>query len=167
MKKETVPSEYFSTPENKDSVPDGQWSYESTTGKALEAADVLEDRFVELGWTEEQLGQFKLAVHEAAVNAVLYGNENDPSKKFGIELNMTKDEHGEEMAEVTIWHEGKGFDPGKIPDPTEGDALMEGHGRGVFLMKMLSDAEPEFFTDEPKVILRLKKNRKPETDTIV
>jgi len=38
-----------------------------------------------------------------------------------------------------ISDEGNGFDPVKVPDPTSQEHLREEGGRGVFLMKQLTD----------------------------
>jgi serine/threonine-protein kinase RsbW len=153
------------TGEREQSNEANKWSLESTPEKAMEVADAVEARLGELGWTEEQLENFKLAIHEAIVNAAMHGNEGDPTKKVTVELNMTKDENGEEMAEVTILDEGKGFDPKQIADPTEEAGLMKSDGRGIRLIKEVTDTEPEFFPGEGKVILRRNKNHKPETDS--
>jgi serine/threonine-protein kinase RsbW len=158
--------EDFRNIEGEGGKEESEWSFESTPEKALEVADAVEARLTQLGWSEEQLGNFKLAIHEAMVNAVVHGNEGDPAKKVNVELSMTKDADGEEMAEVTVVDEGKGFDPSQVPNPTRAEGLMEGHGRGRFFMKVFTDSEPEFFEGQGKVILRRKKNRPQETDTI-
>ena len=158
--------EKYSADEREQSDEVNNWSFESTPEKAMEVADAVEARLGELGSAEKQLDNFKLAIDEAIVNAAMHGNEGDPAKKVTVELNMTKDEDGEEVAEVTILDEGKGFDPSEITDSTAEEGLMKSDGRGVRLMKVLTDTEPEFFPGQGKVILRRKKNRKPETDSI-
>ena len=44
----------------------------------------------------------------------------------------------------TIQDEGPGFDFDNLPDPTDPQNIEKPHGRGVFLMKNLSD-KIEFF----------------------
>ncbi len=70
---------------------------------------------------------------EAAVNE---RRETSPYKERSIfvraELSRT------EMS-VTIRDEGPGFDPGKLPDPTEADNLESVCGRGVFLVRNFMD----------------------------
>ncbi len=138
---------------------ENKWSFESTPGKAMEVADAVEERLRGLGWTEEQLGNFKVAIHEGIINAVVHGNEGDPAKKVDVELNIVKDVDGEEMAEITIIDEGKGFDPDTVPDPTEGENLLEGHGRGLYIMGDETDVAPEFLPNQGRLILRRKKDR--------
>lgn len=158
-----MPPEHFSVNEAEHN---NIWEFESTPEKAMEVADALEARLVELGWTEEQIGNFKLVVHEGIVNAVVHGNNGDSTKKVKVELAMTKDNDGEEMAEIIIMDEGTGFDPNEVPNPTDEKGLLETHGRGLFIMTVGTDVAPEFFKGEGKLILRRRKNRKPETDSI-
>ena len=56
-------------------------------------------------------GKISLCVIEAVNNAILYGNK----------------------------HEGEGFDYSYIPDPTLPDNIEKDAGRGLYLMKTLSD----------------------------
>ena len=39
----------------------------------------------------------------------------------------------------SIKDQGKGFDPNSVPDPTEPQNLLKPNGRGIFLMRNLSD----------------------------
>ena len=158
-------AEHFENREGKGELAESAWSFESTPESAEKAASIIEASLTRLGWTDEQLGNFRLAVSEAVANAVVHGNERDPAKKVNVELGI-KNEDGDEVAEVTILDEGKGFNPNQIPDPTREEGLLEGHGRGVYFMKVFTDAEPEFFEGQGKVILRRRKNRPVETDNI-
>ena len=45
----------------------------------------------------------------------------------------------EEWVCFRIEDEGPGFDPDSIPDPTAPENLLKENGRGIFLMKSLSD----------------------------
>jgi serine/threonine-protein kinase RsbW len=40
---------------------------------------------------------------------------------------------------VAVEDEGAGFDPRKVPDPTQAECVLETHGRGLFLMRQLMD----------------------------
>lgn len=75
-----------------------------------------------------------LSVIEAVNNAILSGNKRDLNKNVtliaSIENNRLK---------VTISDEGDGFDFKNIPDPTLPDNLGKSAGRGLYLMKSLSD----------------------------
>jgi serine/threonine-protein kinase RsbW len=34
---------------------------------------------------------------------------------------------------------GTGFDPVKVPDPTEGENIYKAHGRGIFIIRQMMD----------------------------
>ena len=67
-------------------------------------------------------------------NAILYGNKLDSSKyvKFFVYEE-------EKRLFVTVKDEGEGFDYSYIPDPTLPDNIEKDAGRGLYLMKTLSD----------------------------
>ncbi len=78
-------------------------------------------------------GNILITLNEAVENAIEHGNKNDINKKIIIEFS-SKDEG----LSFIIKDEGEGFNFNEIPDPTieEND---EQKGRGIFLMKNLSD----------------------------
>ena len=53
---------------------------------------------------------------------------------FDLPSEKTKD-----LLKVTVMDEGSGFDYSKIPDPTLPDAMFDFSGRGLYVMKTLSD----------------------------
>lgn len=77
---------------------------------------------------------FRVGVTEALVNAVVYGNEMDPSKRVHVEASFEP-----ARVRIRITDEGTGFDPGTIPDPTLPDNRSRAGGRGVFLIRSLMD----------------------------
>ena len=88
----------------------------------------------DLGLSDERLSVLLLAVTEAATNAIIHANKCDPSKlvKIHAQINDSK-------LIIKIKDEGKGFDPSKLPDPTEPENLLKDSGRGVYLMKVYMD----------------------------
>lgn len=80
------------------------------------------------------LNNIKLAVNEAASNALIHGNKQDSAKKIIITAKRHK-----KKVEVTVKDEGKGFDPADLPDPTAKRQLLNKDGRGVFLIKKYAD----------------------------
>lgn len=84
----------------------------------------LEDRFMNL----------LIAYTEAVNNAIIHGNKQNPYKNVYIELEKTTN-----RLRVTVKDEGEGFAESKIPDPTLSENLLKQSGRGVFLIKKLSD----------------------------
>lgn len=75
-----------------------------------------------------------ISLTEAVNNAMQHGNRFDDHKKILVSCREKPNQ-----ILLSISDEGSGFDPFKIPDPTtEGHIEVEG-GRGVFLMKQLTD----------------------------
>jgi serine/threonine-protein kinase RsbW len=77
---------------------------------------------------------FRVGVTEAIANAVLYGNESDPSKTVRVELRVDPD-----RVVISVADEGDGFDPSRVPDPTRPENLQSTGGRGLFLIRKLMD----------------------------
>ncbi len=88
----------------------------------------------ELNLDESKLSGLLLAVTEAVTNAIIHANKCDETKK--VQMNVTKDDN---KLIITIKDEGKGFDPSKVPDPTEPENLLKDSGRGLYLMKIYTD----------------------------
>ena len=79
-------------------------------------------------------GNIMIAVTEAVNNAIKHGNKDNSSKNVSISLSL---EDG--MIKFKIQDEGSGFDFHKLPDPTSPENISKPGGRGIFLMKHLSD----------------------------
>ena len=75
-----------------------------------------------------------ISLTEAVNNAMQHGNRFDKSKKILVAYRGQP-----HLICLTISDEGSGFDHYKIPDPTTSDHVQEEGGRGVFLMKQLTD----------------------------
>lgn len=83
-------------------------------------------------------GNIMIAVTEAVNNAIKHGNQNDSSKNVSLSLSL---EDG--LIKFKVEDEGRGFDHQNLPDPTAPENIEKPGGRGIFLMKHLSD-EVEF-----------------------
>lgn len=83
---------------------------------------------------KETYGEVLVAVMEAVNNAINHGNKRDESKV--VEVCFEKE--GDTLI-VTVSDEGTGFRPELIPDPTKPENIEKISGRGVFLMRSLSD----------------------------
>jgi serine/threonine-protein kinase RsbW len=79
-------------------------------------------------------GNIMISVIECVSNAILHGNGTDSSKNVGLELFFE-----ENQVRFIIKDEGKGFDFENIKDPTSPENLEKTGGRGIFIMKHLSD----------------------------
>ncbi len=79
-------------------------------------------------------GNIMIAVTEAVNNAIRHGNKDNSLKNVFISLSL---EDG--MIKFKIQDEGEGFNFHQLPDPTSPENISKPGGRGIFLMKHLSD----------------------------
>lgn len=96
---------------------------------------------------EDHYGNILIAVTEAVNNAIQHGNGGDDSKNVSISALMNDKE-----LRIVIQDEGKGFNFDSLPDPTAPENIEKETGRGIFLMKSLTD-EVIFEDGGSKVIL--------------
>lgn len=94
---------------------------------------------------EDIYGNIMIAVTEAVNNAIKHGNSGNSSKNVYLSLILN-----ENLLKFVIKDEGQGFNYHDLPDPTAPENLEKPGGRGIFLMKHLSD-EVEF-KDGGKVV---------------
>ncbi len=99
-----------------------------------------------------------MAVREAALNAVLHGNEYDPAKQINVTLENT----GKSLI-FTVTDQGKGLDPQTLPDPLAPENLLRSTGRGIFLIRSFMD-EVHFRQTHPGTELTLVKHLAPAGD---
>ncbi len=117
----------------------------------LQKVEKLIDEFTEIKELDEDLyGKIMLATIEAANNAIVHGNKLDPEKEVKIKIIKRVDRF-----EIFVEDQGEGFDYMRIPDPTAPENIENIHGRGIFLMKQLSD-EVNFFDKGTKVQILFK-----------
>jgi serine/threonine-protein kinase RsbW len=79
-------------------------------------------------------GNIMIAVTESVNNAIMHGNKNDRTKSVTLSLSLN-----DNIINFKIMDEGRGFDFQNLPDPTSPENIDKPSGRGVFLMKHLSD----------------------------
>ena len=79
-------------------------------------------------------GNIMIAVTESVNNAIMHGNKNDKSKNVTLSLSLNNN-----IINFEIKDEGAGFDFQNLPDPTSPENIDKPSGRGIFLMKHLSD----------------------------
>ena len=90
-------------------------------------------------------GNIMIAVTESVNNAIVHGNNNDKSKNVFITLLLE-----EQLIRFRIQDEGKGFNFHNLPDPTAPENISKPGGRGIFLMKHLSDEV--HFTEDGRIV---------------
>ena len=89
---------------------------------------------VDLKLDEDKIPGLLLSVTEATTNAIIHANKGDKDKKVKIYVNKE-----DSKLIIKIKDEGKGFEPEKVPDPTEPENLLKDSGRGLYLMKIYMD----------------------------
>lgn len=75
-----------------------------------------------------------ICLTEAVNNAIIHGNRLDEHKEIMVSCHEREHE-----IQFMISDEGSGFDPFELPDPTSEERIETEGGRGVFLMKQLTD----------------------------
>ena len=84
--------------------------------------------------SDDIYGNIMIAVTEAVNNAIRHGNKSESTKNVTLALSL---ESG--LITFKVEDEGSGFDFHNLPDPTAPENLEKPGGRGIFLMKHLSD----------------------------
>ena len=79
-------------------------------------------------------GNVLVSVTEAVNNAIVHGNKEDKNKKVRLGLKQNK-----KSVRFIVEDEGMGFDHNTLPDPTNPKNLEKVKGRGIYLIKSLSD----------------------------
>lgn len=143
-------------------LDESQWSFELDNDPSLitSLVDHLQQHVTQLGLCDET-GRIRLAIalEEALINALYHGNleisselrENDPqgyyklaeerrreepyrSRSIHVEASMSRRE-----AVYVVRDGGPGFDPSKLPDPTDPANLEKSSGRGLLLIRTFMD----------------------------
>lgn len=94
---------------------------------------------------EDIYGNILVAVTEAANNAMTHGCRMDANQLIELSLEGTED-----RIIFVITDPGPGFDYESLPDPTDPENLEKIGGRGIYLMKSLTDEVS--FSDEGRKV---------------
>jgi serine/threonine-protein kinase RsbW len=119
--------------------------FNSTQENLRKVEKFVDELSSDLNLSSEIYGNLLIACLEAANNAVLHGNKLDESKQVVMSCECFENE-----LKVTVKDEGKGFDYANIPDPTSPENIEKINGRGVFLMRSLSDKIE--FSDNGRIV---------------
>lgn len=77
--------------------------------------------------------RLQMVLEEALTNAWKHGNQASPSKRIIIRRRYAND------AVLEVIDEGNGFDFETFYDPTSRDHILQEHGRGNFIMRVLTE----------------------------
>jgi serine/threonine-protein kinase RsbW len=115
-------------------------------GENITIVERLIDELCEkYGIQEEHYGNILIALTEAVNNAIYHGNKQDPEKKVIVKYEADQDHF-----KFIVEDEGPGFDFENVPDPTSPENIEKPNGRGVFLMRHLSDSIT--FSEEGRIV---------------
>ena len=95
--------------------------------------------------SQETHDNILISLTEAVNNAIIHGNKKDQKKYVNINCVNRKTK-----VVIRISDEGTGFNPRNVADPTLKENIDCCGGRGVFIMKQLSDAIQ--FLDEGRTV---------------
>lgn len=109
-------------------------SIPSSVDHIVEAEALVDHVCNTLQIQDDAYGNVLIAVTEAVNNAIVHGNLNNVSKHVLLEVVDYPDK-----IEIVIADTGAGFDYENLPDPTAPENIEKENGRGIFLMKSLSD----------------------------
>lgn len=87
-----------------------------------------------ISFNDEDHSRIMLTLNEAATNAIVHGNQEDPNKTVTIEASQSA---GNLI--ISVEDQGSGFNPDDLPDPLKEENLLNTGGRGVYLIKEYAD----------------------------
>jgi|SRR6056297_999811 len=112
-----------------------------------EVEKLVDNLSKELNIENTLYGNLLISIVEAVNNSILHGNNQDENKVVNLNIDVKNNK-----LKITVKDEGKGFDYENIPDPTAPENIENVNGRGIFLMKQLSD-KCEFEEGGSKVLI--------------
>jgi len=115
-----------------------------------EVEGFIEEVVEEYSVDSEVYGNMLISVTEAVTNAITHGNKQDKTKDVDLVLDSNRNK-----LSFVVEDQGPGFQYDELADPTEPENLLKLGGRGVFLMKNLSDLVV-FSNEGSKVELQFK-----------
>ncbi len=109
--------------------------FESVIDNINEVEKLVDDVCAKFHVKEDFYGEILISMTEAVNNAIVHGNKLQKDRKVKVTFEVVDDK----VIRFTVEDEGPGFDYEHLPDPTAPENIEKPHGRGVFLMRQLSD----------------------------
>lgn len=106
----------------------------SNRNEIKKAEDILESLCSNYEISKEKFINIQIALSEVLVNAIMHGNKQNPDKKVFVNFSINK-----QHLLISVKDQGSGFDINKLPDPTLNDNLYKESGRGIYILKSLTD----------------------------
>ena len=106
----------------------------SDVAELKKVEDFLIGIFNEYRLEKKYFNKIYLCISEAGINSIKHGNKNDANKQVSIIVDCSKRE-----MDIQIEDEGEGFDISKVENPIMKENINKESGRGIFIIKNLSD----------------------------
>ncbi len=100
--------------------------------------------------SSEVYGNVLVSLVEAVSNAIQHGNKSNVECDVTIQYALA-----ESMLQLDVIDEGVGFDFDNVPDPTAPENIEKPYGRGIFLIRNLSD-EMSFLNGGSQIQIKFK-----------
>lgn len=107
-------------------------SIPSERDRVHQVLEITEDWLRKARFPAKEIHDITTAVIEAVMNAIVYGNEENPRKKVKLSYSLSQSE-----LVITVADHGKGFQPRPTPLPDR--PSLATHGRGILIMRALVD----------------------------
>jgi serine/threonine-protein kinase RsbW len=104
------------------------------------------------GFDDDAAHYLSVALRESMVNAMKHGNKLDESKRVQVAFRLSPS-----ALELEVRDEGRGFDPGQVPDPLAPENLLKADGRGIFFMRQFMDEVSYAFPEGGGTLVRMRK----------
>lgn len=106
----------------------------SDISKLIKVQNFVNEVFMQYNISHEYFNRVFLCVSEAVVNSIEHGNKNDTNKSVSIVVDCKL-----KSLFVKIIDEGEGFNLDEVVDPTKGENIKKEFGRGIHIIKSLSE----------------------------
>ena len=123
----------------------GQISLSSDVANISKIENLIDEQQTRIIKGDDVYAKILISVVEAVNNAIIHGNKSDSSKNVLVHYSYTN-----KSIVYTITDSGNGFDYKSVPDPTAPENVDKVCGRGIYLMKLLSDKLE--FSNEGRVV---------------
>jgi anti-sigma regulatory factor (Ser/Thr protein kinase) len=130
---------------------------ERTLPNEVKAISPFVDEFMFLirkcGCVPEGETHVEIALREALANAIIHGNQENSPKHVHVTCRCKPEE-----VSIAVKDEGREFDIQKLADPTDPQNIRSVHGRGIYLMRRLTE---DMRFEEDGAVVRSAKERQP------
>lgn len=106
----------------------------SDTSELKKVELFVNELFGEYSISNRHFNNVYLCISEAVVNSIKHGNRNDITKNVSIIANLV-----DNILNIKIIDEGDGFNLKNIKNPIDCINIKSETGRGIHIIKMLSD----------------------------